>query len=137
MFLFPHPRSLFFISLALAIPTYGISLLVFYFLFKRPFDSKATSLILAKAKGCLASGLDDDLFSVNSGATARVFSKFSVPHLGVRYGTGTALVRWGVLIHPMINGGKPFTLRITKEGGGGRIKIEAVDGEDWRYLKAD
>jgi len=133
--MFPRPRILFFIALALSIPTYAISLVIFYFLIKRPYDSKATSLILAKAKSCLESGLDAELFAVNRGAIERVFGKFSDTDIAVKYGVGAVHVNWGVVIHPMINGGHPFTLRITKEGGG-RIKIEATDGEDWRLLQA-
>src|SRR5690349_6544494 len=63
--LFPRPRVLFLISLALAIPTYGASLAIFYFIFKRPYDSSATSLILATAKSCLETGRDGELFHVN------------------------------------------------------------------------
>lgn len=134
--MFPRPRILFFIALALAIPTYGISLVIFYFLFKRPYDSKATSLILAKAKNCLESGLDRELFAVNRGAIEQVFSKFSDTNMALKYGVGVVNVNWGVIIHPMINGGNPFSLRVTKKGGG-RIKIEAAAGEDWRYLQED
>ncbi len=134
--MFPRPRILFFIALALAIPTYGISLVIFYFLFKRPYDSKATSLILAKAKNCLESGLNGELFAVNGGAIERVFSKFADADMAKKYGVGAINVNWGVIFHPMINGGNPFTLRVTKEGGG-RITIEAADGEDWRYLQED
>lgn len=133
--MFPRPRILFFIAVALAIPTYTISLVIFYFLFKKPYDSKATSLILAEAKRCLESGLTGELFAVNRGAIGRVFGKFSDVDLALKYGIGAVNVNWGVIIHPMINGGNPFTLRVTKEGGG-QIKIEAADGEDWRYLQA-
>ena len=132
--MFPRPRILFFIALALAIPTYAISLVIFYFLFKKPYDSKAASLILAEAKRCLESGLDGELFAVNRGAIERVFWKFSDVDAALKYGVGVVNVNWGVIIHPMINGGKPFTLRVTKIDGG-RIKIEAADGEDWRYLQ--
>jgi len=135
--MFPRPRILFFIALALAIPTYGISLVIFYFLFKKPYDSKATSLILANAKNCLESGLDGELFAVNRGAIRRVFSKFADVGMALKYGVGVPFVSWGVIVHPMINGGNPFSLRVTTEVGGGRIKIEAVDGEDWRYLQED
>lgn len=135
MILFPRPRVLHLIALALAIPTYGVSLAIFYFVFKRPYDSRATSLILARAKNCLNTGLDDELFKVNRAAVSRVFSKFSVPELEMKYGSGAPFIHWGVLVHPMINDGKPFTLRVTRSGGD--IKIEASDGEDWTLLKED
>lgn len=132
--MFPRPRILFFIALALAIPTYAVSLIIFYFLFKRPYDSKATSLILATAKNCLKTGLDGELFAINRGAIERVFGKFSDTKLAQKYGVGAVNVNWGVINHPMINGGNSFTLRVTKEGGG-RIKIEVGQGEDWRFLR--
>lgn len=135
MILFPRPRVLHLIALALAIPTYGASLAIFYFVFKRPYDSRATSLILARAKNCLTTGLDDELFKVNRAAVSRVFSKFSVPELEMKYGSGAPFIHWGVLVHPMINAGAPFSLRVTRRGD--NIRIEAMDGEDWRLLKED
>ena len=135
MILFPRPRVPHLISLALAIPTYGISLAIFYFVFKRPYDSRATSLILARAKNCMQSGLDDELFNVNRAAVSRVFSKFSVPEMELKYGSGAPFVHWGVLVHPMINGGAPFSLKVTRSGG--NLRIEARDEEDWRILKED
>ena len=135
MILFPRPRIFFVAALAAAIPTYGITLAVFYFLFKRPYDSRAASLILAKAKHCLETGLDAELFKVNRAGVERVFSKFSLPELELKYGPGAPFVRWGVLAHPMINEGMPFSMRVTRNGG--QIKIEASDGEVWWMLKED
>ena len=135
MIFFPRPRILFIVSLAAAIPTYGISLAVFYFLFKKPYDSRAVSAILAKAKHCLERGTDAELFNVNRAGVERVFSKFSVPELELKYGPGVPFVRWGVLVHPMINEGKPFTMRVTRDGGD--LKIEAADGEVWWMLQED
>jgi hypothetical protein len=137
MILFPRPRVFLLIALALAIPTYGISLAVFffYFVFKRPYDSRATSLILARAKNCLETGFDDELFRVNRAAISRVFSRFSVPAMELTYGSGAPFIHWGVLVHPMINGGAPFSLRITRSGDD--VKIEAKEGEDWTILKED
>lgn len=83
----------------------------------------------------MSTGLDDELFKVNRAAISRVFSKFSVPALELKYGSGAPFIHWGVLVHPMINEGAPFTLRVTRSGGG--IKIEARDGEDWTLLKED
>ena len=37
MILFPRPRIPYLIAVALAIPTWGISLVIFYFVFKRPY----------------------------------------------------------------------------------------------------
>lgn len=110
MILFPRPRLFHLAALALAIPTYGVSLVIFYFVFKRPYDSLGASSILATAKSCLKSDSDGELFGVNRAAIERVFSKFSVPELEMKYGSGAPFIRWGVLVHPMINGGAPFTL---------------------------
>lgn len=135
MILFPRPRIIYIIALIAAIPTYGASLAIFYFLFKRPYDSRATSLILAKAKSCLESGRDGKLFNVNRAAIERVFSKFADSEMEMKYGPGVPYVRWGVIVHPMINAGNAFTMRVTR--GGGEIKIEAGDGEVWWLLKED
>lgn len=135
MILFPRPRILYLIAMALAIPTYGASLAIFYFFLKRPYDSRAASLILAAANSCLKTGRDEALFHVNRAAIERVFSKFSLPELELKYGAGVPFVRWGVLVHPMINRGEPFTLRITRDGG--NVKIEASAGEVWWLLKED
>lgn len=89
MILFPHPRIFFVAALAAAIPTYGITLAVFYFLFKRPYDSRVASLILATAKHCLETGLDAELFNVNRAGVERVFLKLSLPELELKYGPGT------------------------------------------------
>lgn len=63
-----------------------------------------------------------------------MFNKFSDVNMPLKYGVGAVNVNWGVIVHPMINEGNPFTLRVTKEGGD-QIKIEAAEGEDWRYLQ--
>jgi hypothetical protein len=135
MILFPRPRILFLVALAFAIPSYGASLAVFYFFLKRPYDSRAASSILASARSSLESGRDGELFHVNRAAIERVFSKFALPELELKYGPGAPFVRWGVLVHPMINGGESFTLRVTRDSG--TIKIEASTGEVWWLLKED
>ena len=133
MIIFPRPRLLYLAALALAIPTYGVSIAVFYFGFKRPYDSRAASLILSKAKSCIQTGRGETLSNVNRAAIERVFSKFSVPEQELRCGVGVPFVRWGVLRHPMINDGQTFTLRIIREGG--NLTIEAGKGEAWWLLQ--
>lgn len=135
MILFPRPRILYATALLTALPTYGASLAIFYFFIKRPYDSRATSLILAEAKRCLESGRSGELFNVNRAAIGRVFAKFADYEKERMYGPGAAFVRWGVITHPMINAGDPFTLRVTRSGG--EIKIEASDGEVWWLLQED
>lgn len=135
MNLFPRPRIFYLTALALAIPTYGVSLVIFYFWLKRPYDSRGTSLILAGAKRCLETGRYEEMSRVNRAAIERVFSKFSLAEVEMRYGSGVSFIHWGVLVHPMISLGASFTLRVTRRGGD--IKIEASPGEDWTLLKED
>lgn len=132
MIFFPQPRIFYVIALITAIPTYGISLLVFYFFLKRPYDSRATSLILANANMSLKTGTPKTLYRINRAAVERVFWKFALPEKSVKYGTGDGPIRWGVIVHPMINDGNPFTLRVKRNGG--QVEIEALDGEVWYLL---
>ena len=81
----------------------------------------------------MESGPDGELFNVNRAAIERVFSKFSVPEIELKYGPGVPFVRWGVIVHPMINEGERFTLRVTRDRG--TIKIEASAGEVWWLMK--
>lgn len=134
MTLFPRPHILYLIALALALPTSGISLAVFYFLFKRPYDSRGVSAILAAAKASIERRRAGQVFRVNRGAIERVFGKFTDPAFSARYG-GAPFIRWGVLRHPMLNGGAPFTLRVDRStDGGGTYNVEASPGEAWWLL---
>lgn len=90
---------------------------------------------MATAKRCLESGRDGKLFHVNRAAIERVFSKFAVPEVELKCGPSVPFVRWGVIVHPMINEGAQFTLRVTRDGG--NIKVEASPGEVWWLLKED
>lgn len=83
----------------------------------------------------METGRDEELFRVNRAAIERVFSKFALPDFELKYGVGAPFVRWGVLVHPMINGGGAFSLRVTRNGGD--VKIEASEGEVWWLLKED
>jgi len=135
MIFFPHPRIFFVVALILAMPTWGISLLVFYFLIKKPYDSRGASLILSTAKKSLETGRAGELFKINRAAIERVFDKFSIPEIEIKYGQGAPFVRWGVIAHPIINDGERFTLRVTRENG--NAKIQASQGEVWWLLKED
>lgn len=90
---------------------------------------------MATAKRCLESERDGALFHLNRAAIERMLSKFTVPELALKYSPSVPFVRWGVLVHPLINEGAQFTLRVTRAGG--NIKIEASDGDDWRLLQED
>ncbi|KWT70847.1 MULTISPECIES: hypothetical protein [unclassified Variovorax] len=132
MILFPRPRVLFLVALALAIPSWGASLFVFYLAFKRPYDKVARNAILALAKSSMEKRRAGQLVKVNRAAIEGVFSKFSDPAMTLKYGIGVPFVRWGILTHPMLNDGKPFTLRI--DSNGGAINVEASPGEAWWLL---
>jgi hypothetical protein len=129
---FPRPRPILFIALALSIPTWGVSLLVFYFAFKRPYDSRGTSAILAEAKRSMETRRAQQLFHVNRGAISRVFSKFTDPLFVDKHESTVPFVHWGVLRHPMLNGGQLFTLRVNRKGD--EIQVEASPGEAWWLL---
>ncbi len=109
MILFPRPRIFFLVACALALPTYGISLAAFYFFIKRPYDSKGVNAILATSQHCLRTGLSETLHNVNRAAIERTFAKFGSSSIEAKYGPGVPFIRWGVLEHPMINDGKPFS----------------------------
>ncbi|WP_162143899.1 hypothetical protein [Acidovorax sp. JHL-9] len=128
----PRPRILCLIALVLAIPTWGVSLVVFYFEFKRPYDSTATSAILAASKIGLSTRRAEQVFRVNKAALDRVFAKFASPMHLAKLGS-TQHVRWAILQHPMINAGAPFTLRIDSLNGA-VVNVEASPGEAWWLL---
>lgn len=132
MTIFPRPRVIFFIALALAIPTYGVSLAIFYFFFKRPYDSAGLSAIFAAAKRSMESRRAGQVVKIDSGAIERAFAKFSDPAQAIKYGKGRSSVRWGVITHPMLNGGLPFTLRV--DDSNGLANVEASPGVAWWLL---
>lgn len=129
----PRPRFLFLIALALAIPTWGISLAVFFLVFKRHYDSKGTSAILAASKTALRTRRAEQVFRVNKAAIDRVFTKYASPVHSENLGLTLPHVRWGVLQHPMINSGQPFTLR-TDTLDGEVVNVEAGPGKAWWLL---
>jgi hypothetical protein len=132
MILFLRPRIIFLFALALAIPTWGVSLLVFYFAFKRPYDSRGASAILAEAKRSMETRRAQQLSHLNRGAISRVFSKFTDPLFVDKHESTVPFVHWGVLRHPMLNGGQLFTLRVNRKGD--EIHVEASPGEAWWLL---
>lgn len=132
MILFPRPRVPYVIALLLALPTYGAALAVFYFLFKRPYDKAAVNAIFAAAKLSMQSRKVRTVFKVNRGAIQRVFAKFSDPAAALKYGIGVPFIDWGVLRHPLLNAGMPFTVRVDRQGD--TLHVEASPGEAWWLL---
>lgn len=132
MLLFPRPRTPYVIALLLAIPTYGASLVIFYLLFKRPYDTAAVDSILSAAKLSMETRKARTLFKVNRGAIGRVFARFFDPDIGLKYGVGAPFINWGILRHPLLNGGMPFTLRVDRHDDS--VHVEASPGEAWWLL---
>lgn len=132
MNLFPRPRIPFFIALALAFVTWGISLLIFYFVFKRQYDSTGLSAICGAANTSMRTRKTQTLVKVNRAAIDRVYSKFGDVDLCLKYGLGAPMIHWGVLRHPMLNDGQPFTLRVNRKGES--VHVEASPGEAWWLL---
>ncbi len=122
----------FLLAAILAIPTYGISILVF-FLLKRSYDNRAVSAILAQAVISMREGLTMELFRINRASIRKVFSLFCINGTEDGIELQGVSMRWGVLSHPMINGGRPFSLRVTYQPRG-PVDIKAAAGIDEEVL---
>lgn len=116
----------FILAAALAIPTFGASLLVF-FLLKRLYDNRTVSAILAKAVASMREDLTMELFRVNRAAVEKVFARFCIEGTNDGLIIDRCSICWGVFHHPMIDGGKRFSLRIMQQPRGS-IYINAAPG---------
>jgi len=72
------------VSILLAIPTYGVSLIIFFVL-KDWVDKKAANLILNSALTSLRTGEVQFLYHVNQGAIKKVFDAFSITTCSTEY----------------------------------------------------
>lgn len=120
-------------SLLLAIPTSGVSLLVF-FIVKNWFDSKAMSSLLGAAAIAMREESHQQRFHVNRAAIRKVFSRFSdsSPHV-MKIGNGVATIYCGLVRHPMINNNKLFSVRFVYLRGFGlrnNVIVSAASGFD-------
>lgn len=122
----------FILAAALAIPTFGSSLLVFYLL-KRSYDNRAVSAILAQAVASMKQGLTMELFRINRAAVDKVFDRFCLDGTNDGFVASGYSFRWGIFKHPMINGGQEFSLRIIQQPRGA-IDIKAAPGVDDEIL---
>lgn len=104
------------LAAALAIPTWGVSLVVFWWL-KRTYDKRTVSAILAKAVISMQEQAGEELFHVNHAAIAKVFKDHQVAGTGDGMNVDGIWLRWGVLTHPMIDEGRPFSLRLINRQG--------------------
>jgi len=122
----------FLISAALAIPTFGASLLVFYLL-KKSFDGKAMSAIFNRAVRTMSTEVTEELFHVNQGAIHKAFRNFCVDSSRQFRKLGSFSIYWGVFMHPMINGGEKFSMRVIYVPRG-NVHIKAAPGIDSEIL---
>lgn len=127
---------LFFLFAAVAaIPTWGLSLVVFWLL-KRAYDKRLANALLAKAVTSMQQGIGEELFRVNNASISRVFDLFEVDGKGDGFSAGGVWLRWGVLRHPMINAGREFSIRTISQPGG-HVIIDAAPGVDKRILSEE
>lgn len=124
--------SLFIVAAALAIPTYGISLPVF-FLLKNAYDNRAVSAILTQAVKSMREGLTTQLHRVNRAAVRKLFFRYCVEGTQGGLEIDRSTFTWGVFSHPMINGGRKFSLRVI-DTPRSPLSIQAVPGVDSQTL---
>lgn len=122
------------LAAALAIPTWGFSLIVFFFV-KNWFDRQAMSAILGMAVTSMRQKLTQELYHINKGAVHMLFDRFCLNETRhVRNLDGdVASVYWGVFQHPMIENGRRFSLRVIytpRNGTTNKIHIKAAPGVD-------
>lgn len=128
------------LSIVFAIPTFGISLLVF-FVAKNWFDKRAMSSLLGAAATAMREGVSQERYHINRAAIFKVFLQFSDEKPEVHsLGNGGVTLYWGLVQHPMINGNKVFSVRfgyIPRHGTSNTVFIKAAPGYDPRVLSAD
>ncbi len=127
------------ISLILAIPTFGISLLVF-FIIKNWFDNKAMSALLGMAVTAMREEISQELYHINRGAINKIFTRFSDRPPEIHSMGGGATLYWGLIQHPMINNNKVFSIRLgylPRQGTRNTVFIKAAPGVNPEVLGAD
>lgn len=125
----------FLIAAVVSIPTWGVSLVIFWFL-KRAYDKRMASAILAKAVISMRQGIGEELFRVNLSSIYRVFEGFQVEGTGSSMNVEGVWLQWGVIRHPMINGGSEFSLRVIYQPRG-HVIIDAAPGVNERILSEE
>lgn len=128
------------VSLILAIPTFGLSLLVF-FVVKNWFDNRAMSSLLGAAVTAMRTKVSQERYHINRAAIRKVFSRFSGSPAEVHcMGSGGATLYWGLVQHPMINDNQVFSVRISyipRMGTSNAVFVKAAPGHDQDVLSAD
>lgn len=122
----------FLVAAALAIPTFGVSLVVFFFL-KRAIDKKAMSTILGMAVTSMRTEVTQELFHINRGAIHKLFDRFCVDSSEEVRNFNGASIYWGLFRHPMINEGRSFSMRVIYIPRG-NVHVKAAPGVDHDIL---
>jgi hypothetical protein len=127
-------------AIILAIPTFGISLLIFFFA-KNWFDKRAMSSLLGAAVTAMREGVSQERYHINRAAILNVFSRFSNESPEVHnLGNEGVTLYWGLVQHPMINDNKVFSVRfgyIPRHGTTNTVFIKAAPGYSTEVLSAD
>lgn len=128
------------ISVLLAIPTYGLSLL-FFFVGKNWIDNKAMSSLLGAAVTAMRTEVSEERHHINQAAIRKVFQRFGVSPAQVKVlGDGAVTYYWGVLQHPLINNNNVFSARFAytpRNGSSNTVFIKAAEGHDPSVLSID
>jgi hypothetical protein len=128
------------ISVALAIPTFGVSLLVFFFV-KNWFDNKAMSSLLGAAVTAMREEVSQERYHINRAAIRKVFSRFADGPPEIHsLGRGGVTLYWGLVRHPMINNNQVFSVRfgyIPRQGTTNTVFVKAAPGVNREVLSAD
>ena len=127
-------------ALLLAIPTWGVSLILF-FVIKNWFDTRAMSSLLGAAATAMREEVSEERYHINRAAIAKVFKRFAVepPHIQ-HLGNGGVTLYWGVLRHPMIDHNREFSVRFgytPRNGTRNTVFVKAAPGRDESVLGAD
>jgi len=129
------------LAIILAIPTFGISLLVF-FVAKNWFDNRAMSALLGAAVTAMRQEVSQELYHINRAAILKVFSRFSADNSPEVHnlGDGGVTLYWGLVQHPMINENRVFSVRFgytPRQGTTNTVFIKAAPGYSPEVLSAD
>lgn len=129
------------LCLVMLIPTFGLSL-VFFFVVKNWFDTKAMSSLLGGAVTAIRAEVSQERYHINRAAIYKVFSKYSdsPPEVLSLTGKGGATLYWGLVQHPMINNNQIFSVRfgyLPRTGMKNTVYIKAAPGIAPDVLSAD
>ena len=129
------------ICLAMAVPTLGLSLVVF-FVVKNWFDTKAMCSLLGAAVTAMHVRISEERYHINRAAIHKVFSRYSdaPPVVSGLTGKGGETLYWGLLQHPMINNNQIFSVRfgyLPWTGMKSTVYIKASPGIDAAVLSSN